>query len=53
MLVVCLEEVKQLYHDGTSDHRAKAEKAEDISNSIYKVTFALSLAVLYDVCSNH
>ena len=49
LLIETLEEVKDLYHDGTSDQKTKVEKAKDISNSIYNVKFALSLAVLCDV----
>lgn len=49
VLIACLEEVKQLHHNGTSDQKTKAENAEDISSSIYNIKFALSLAVLCDV----
>ena len=49
MLISCLEEVKGLHLNGTSDQKKKAEKAEDILNSIYSVLFALTLAVLCDV----
>ena len=49
MLISCLEEVKGLYFNGRSDEKKKAEKAEDILNSIYNVKFALTLAVLCDV----
>ena len=41
--------MKQLYQGNSSDQKTKAEKAKDISNSIYNVKFALSLAVLCDV----
>ena len=49
VLVACLEEVKALYINGTSDQKSKAEKAEHILNCIYNVKFALTLAVLCDV----
>jgi hypothetical protein len=51
VLVACLEEVKGLHMNGTSDQKKKAETAEDTLNSIYNVKFALSLAVLCDVYS--
>jgi hypothetical protein len=49
VLISCLEEVQNLYSDGTSDQKKKCETAKDILNSIYNTTFALSLAVLCDV----
>jgi hypothetical protein len=48
-LVSCLEEVKELYSDGTSDQKKMAETAKDIMNSIFNIKFGLSLAVLIDV----
>ena len=44
-----LEEVQELYNDGTSDQKKKADTAKDILKNIYNVKFALSLAVLCDV----
>ena len=49
VLISCLEEVQNLYSDGTSDQKKKCETAKDILNSIYNTKFALSLAVLCDV----
>ena len=48
-LVRCLEEVKGMFHNGTSEQKKKAEKAEEILNSIYSIKFALTLSVLIDV----
>lgn len=50
-LIACLEEVKATHHGGTSDQRAKAQKADEISNLIYSVKFALSLAMVCDFYS--
>ena len=49
MLIACLEEVKNLYSDGRSDEKKKAQKAGDILHSIYNIKFTLTLAVLCDV----
>ena len=49
VLVSCLDEVKELYSNGNSDQKKKAETAKDILNSIFNVKFGLSLAVLVDV----
>ena len=38
-----------MFHNGTSEQKKKAEKAEEILNSIYSIKFALTLAVLIDV----
>ena len=49
VLVACLEEVKDLFFNGRSDEKKKADNAEYILNLIYNVKFTLSLAVLCDI----
>ena len=39
VLVASLEEVKDLFFNGRSDEKKKAENAEDILNLIYNVKF--------------
>ena len=49
VLVACLEEVKELYSNGRSDEKKKAQTADVILKSIYNIKFSLNLAVLCDV----
>ena len=48
-MIAFLEEVKELYSNGRSDEKKKAQTADVILKSIYNIKFSLNLAVLCDV----